>query len=451
MNKTVRKHRFNFLFVGKIAGTMAGSALLCMLILFLTGLIPQSAIADSCRESAAYFKEHELFPFLVDGQFNTITENYGDCIVVNIMYHISDDKTMESLLKAYYYNPERESVEVSLWDSLQEEKEPNVGYFRYWHGEMVLMRPLFTFTGIEGTRGILSGILILLTIGIVFLLWHQRAKVLAICYLLGNLIVQFWVCFFSIGHITMFLLMNIMVAIVIGMFKQRKNPMSLYRKIYLLMAASGVYTCFFDFLTTETLTITVPLLILLVLRYEAGELDNLGKEVKRFVICGTVWLVSYGSMFLLKWFLAAGILGRQAFFSAMQSAGERIGGEVRIGNTNLHPVASDTQRFLGSLWRNWGSLFPFRNKMSMSASVACFLGVIFVCFAVVYILRWKNFSMKMILLCLLLGMVPYLRYIVLENHSYNHYFFTYRAQLVTVIALLYVTYEFGVKNLIKKK
>ena len=87
----------------------------------------------------------------------------------------------------------------------------------------------------------------------------------------------------------------------------------------------------------------------------------------------------------------------------------------------------------------------------MSAAVACFLGVIFVCFAVVYMFRWKKFSMKMILLCLLLGMVPYLRYIVLENHSYIHYFFTYRAQLITVIALLYVTYEFGVKNLIKRK
>ena len=451
MNKTVKKQQANFQFAGKIALTMVGSALICMFLLFVTGLIPQKAIEDSCRESAEYFKEHDLFPFLVDGQFNTITENYGDCVVVNIMYHISDDKTMESLLKVYYYNPEQESVEVSLWDSLQEEKEPNVGYFRYWHGEMVLMRPLFTFTGIEGTRCILSGILILLTIGNAFLLWRQRAKALAICYLLGNLIVQFWVCFFSIGHMTMFLLMNIVAAITIGMFKRRKNTTSLYHKIYLLMAASGVYTCFFDFLTTETLTITVPLLMLLILRYEAGELDNFGKEVKRFLICGTLWLISYGSMFLLKWLLAAGILGRQAFFSAMQLARERIGGEVRIGNSNLHPVASDAQRFLGALWRNMGSLFPFRNKMSMSAAVACFLGVIFVCFAVVYMFRWKNFSMKMILLCLLLGMVPYLRYIVLENHSYIHYFFTYRAQLITVIALLYVTYEFGVKNLIKRK
>ena len=451
MNETVRKHKFNFLFAGKIAGTMAGSALLCMLLLFLTGLIPQSAIADSCRESAAYFKEHELFPYLIDGQFNTMPDGYGDCVVINIMYHISEEELLPSLLKAYYYNPEMESVEVSLWDSLQEEKEPNVGYFRYWHGEMVLLRPLFLFTGIEGARYILGGILLVLTLSTAVLLWRQRARALAVCYLLGNLIVQFWVCFFCVGYITTFLMMNIVAVISICLFRHRKDTESLYHNVYILSAASGIYTCFFDFLTTETLTVTIPLLILLVLRYEAGELENFGKEFKRIVCCGILWGISYVAMFLFKWLLAAGILGWQAFYSAMQSAGERIGGQVHLGNTSLDPIASATQRFMGALVWNQGALFPFRNHMSLTAALACFFGFVFVCFSFVYVLHWKNFSRKMISLCLLLGLVPYLRYIVLENHSYMHYFFTYRAQLVTVTALLYITYEFGLKNLIKKK
>lgn len=34
-----------------------------------------------------------------------------------------------------------------------------------------------------------------------------------------------------------------------------------------------------------------------------------------------------------------------------------------------------------------------------------------------------------------LGLVPYLRYIVLSNHSYLHEYFTYRAQAATVMAL----------------
>ena len=71
------------------------------------------------------------------------------------------------------------------------------------------------------------------------------------------------------------------------------------------------------------------------------------------------------------------------------------------------------------------------------------------CFAIVYMLRGRNYSGTMILLCILLGLVPYLRYTVLENHAYLHYFFTYRAQLVTITALLFITYEFGLKNLRK--
>ena len=320
---------------------MAGSALLCMLLLFLTGLIPQSAIADSCRESAVYFKEHELFPYLIDGQFNTMPDGYGDCVVVNIMYHISEEELLPSLIKAYYYNPEMESVEVSLWESLQEEKEPNEGYFRYWHGEMVLLRPLFLFTGIEGARYILGGILLVLTLFTVALLWRQRARALAVCYLLGNLIVQFWVCFFCVGYITTFLMMNIVAVISICLFRHRKDTESLYRNVYILLAASGIYTCFFDFLTTETLTVTIPLLLLLVLRYEAGELENFGKEFKRIVCCGILWVISYAAMFVFKWLLAAGILGWQAFYSAMQSAGEYYNNAVTDtpGIENTIPVA----------------------------------------------------------------------------------------------------------------
>lgn len=441
--------KINYIVIGKIAGAVMLSALLGMLLLFLTGLIPQSAIAESCRESGEYFNEHELFPFLIEEQFNTRQDNYADCILINIMYHISGEELPASLIKASYYNPEMESVEVSLWESLQEVKEPNVDYFRYWHGGMVLLRPLFLFTGIEGARLILGVILLVLTLLTAVLLWRQRAKSLAVCYLLGNIIVQVWMCAFCIEYITTFLVMNIIAIVSIYMFRKRKDTKTLYRKVFMLSAVSGVWTCFFDFLTTETLTITIPVLILLVLRYEAGELEDLGKEVKRMAGCGILWGVSYGFMFVFKWLLAAGTLGWQALSGALQSAGVRIGGTVYLGNTNLDPEASDMQRFVGAIFRNQGCLFPFRGEMQIGAAMGCLLGVLILCFAIVYMLRGKNFSGTMILLCLLPGMVPYLRYAVLENHAYMHYFFTYRAQLVTITALLFITYEFGLKNLRK--
>ena len=303
--------------------------------------------------------------------------------------------------------------------NMQAEQIPNVDYFRYWHGGMVLLRPLFVFTGIRGARAVLGVLLLILTGLTVFLLWRQKAKGLAVCYVLGNLIVQAWMCAFCIEYITTFLLMNAVLIALLVCFPKRKDTESLYRHVYGMLCAAGVWTCFFDFLTTETLTVTMPILFLLVLRYQKGELDGLWQEC------------------------------RQAFMQAMESAGERIGGTVYLGNTTADPEASGVQRFFGAIFRNQGSLFPFRDSMGTGAAALSFMGMLFLCFAIVYLFRSKNFDGRTVVLCLLVGTVPYLRYAVLENHAYLHYFFTYRAQLVTVTMLLFVTYEFGLKNLRK--
>ena len=216
-----------------------------------------------------------------------------------------------------------------------------------------------------------------------------------------------------------------------------------------LMAAAGVCTCFFDFLTTETITITVPLLILLILKFHADELEDMKSEMMHLVRYGIIWGASYGGMFLLKWLIAAVVLGKAAFLGALTSAGERIGGTVHLGNTNLDPEADGLQRFVGALASNQGCLFPFREIMSAAQGMFAFGGIVFLCFCIIYLFRGKNFSPKFIALCMLLSCVPYVRYIAIANHAYIHYFFTYRAQIVTIIALLFCAYEFGIHTLVQ--
>ena len=434
-----------------MAGVVIASILCAMLLLMITGWIPKSMIRESCVESGAYFEEHELFPLLLEGQFNTRQDNYADCILVNILYHIDKKDLLRSLIKASYYNPELQSVEVSLAESLAGDKTPDVDYFRYWHGGMVLLRPLFVFTGIRGARIILGVVLLLLTLTVIALMWKQKVKTLAVCYFLGNVIIQTWMCAFSIEYITTFLLMNIFLILLLLWFPPRTYTGAFYRRVYAILCASGVWTCFFDFLTTETLTVTMPILLLLVLRYQAGELESIRQESRR-LLCGLLcWGSSYAIMFITKWLLAVVVLGRQAFGEAMKAAGERVGGAVYLGNTNLDPEASGIQRFLGAVIRNQGSLFPFRNTMGMGAAAISFLAVLFVCLALIYLFRSKQFDGRLLLLILMIGAVPYLRYIVLENHAYLHYFFTYRAQLVTVTGVLFVTYELGIRNILRKK
>ena len=57
--------------------------------------------------------------------------------------------------------------------------------------------------------------------------------------------------------------------------------------------------------------------------------------------------------------------------------------------------------------------------------------------ALVLLIDWKNIKKKWFaLLLLLVALSPYLRYLVLANHSYRHSFFTFREQIISCIAII---------------
>lgn len=47
----------------------------------------------------------------------------------------------------------------------------------------------------------------------------------------------------------------------------------------------------------------------------------------------------------------------------------------------------------------------------------------------------------------LIAMIPYARFLVLSNHSYIHFFITYRAQMVSISVFLFFVYENSLKVL----
>lgn len=441
----------SFIIAREAVITAVITAVICCLLLFATGLIPKSAIKESCIKSAEYFKDKELFDDLMQERFNTRCDNYGDILLINTMYHISGQNPVRSLIQSFYYNPENESVNISFYNSVMEDKEPNVNWSRYWQGAMVFVRPLFVWVGIEQARLIIGLMVLALMISCVVLLWRLGARGAAVSYLLGNGIVQIWMCLFCIEYAMTFLVANAILLAMLCFFLKREGEDNIRKKGILLMAVSGVVTCFVDLLTTETLTVTIPLLFLMILLYEKGKLRGIKVEIRYLACCGITWCLSYAGMFLFKWLLAAIVLGTDAFTVALGAAGKRLGGAVTTEYAGSDAAVNLGERIIGILYRNQGSLFPFKEKMTMGVSLWLFFGVCFLCFAIVYLLRPKKLPFNIIVTCLLLGAVPYVRYLVLQNHSYVHYFFTYRAQLVTVVAILYCTWQFGLKGIIIRK
>lgn len=140
-------------------------------------------------------------------------------------------------------------------------------------------------------------------------------------------------------------------------------------------------------LTTETLTLTVPLLLILWVQQNQHRHENrqasIGITIKA--------IVAWGIGFL--------------------------------------------QYIFGAIWNNIKCLFPFEYGM-----IGALIGSVLVLLVLYigYVYRGKKIDRKCVLLYALIGLIPYIRYVVLHNHSYLHCFFTYRAQMATILAIVLI-------------
>lgn len=477
----------------KLAGTFIATAGVCLLLLMCTSLIPQSAISKGCNTSADYFDSNELFSHIIDGQFNTTQDNYADCILVNIMYNIGQkdgQSLFSSLMEDSYYHEDMTEVNEGLRTSVDTGATANQEYSRYWHGSMIFLRPLFTVTDITGARLVLGVLaLILATIGAA-LLWKKKYCSYAVIYLIGMVLVNSWMLCFCIEYVTTFLVMGAVTIAIILLHNQTSknvkcisqpvsksnnansisrpvsksnNANSISRpallvdkhvmQILLLMVISGAVTCFLDFLTTETLALTVPLLTEFIMSLSDHKNDDYPDKdtFLQYIFYILSWGISYAAMFATKWLLSFMTLGKKSLDSTLSQAEERINGTVYLGNTNLDPKADVFQRLSGDITRNMSMFFPFKNSMNTSEGALLFIICALVIFSIVYLFRSKTFQIEPALMILFIGLIPYIRFLLLSNHAYMHYFFTYRAQLVTIMALLYICWEFGLKNVFVHK
>ena len=202
------------------------------------------------------------------------------------------------------------------------------------------------------------------------------------------------------------------------------------KKIYYYFWITGILTCFFDFLTVELLTVLLPLMFILIKRNKEGKLGNL-KEIIIFIIKSlAIWGLGYILMFIAKWIIASIILGRNCIVEAIEKAEVRINGDV-VG-------LSSNKLWIGVLKKNFDNLQPIfyvRKKYIIYVLIPTITVIMLL------INGYKDKNMFYLYGMLVLGLIPYIRYSILLNHSYRHFFFTFRLQLVTIMAFILIVFN----------
>lgn len=390
-------------------------------VLVLSAKIPKSAIKENMQESAVYLCEGELFGMVVEGVNSSKIDRYADSILLAIAYQYDSDKPLTSVMWSSYYHSDFDNENENLLAAVTNDYEANQQYLRYWHGSNAIVRPLLTFLKLKEIY-ILNGVLLVLLIICLFvILLKHKAYVPAVGIAFGLVLTSAWFVPFSLEYTWTYLLM--LLASIIGirlMFKKRYKSMGVFFLI------CGMVTNYLDFLTTETLTLTVPLLLMLWVEHKQNRQETTKNS---FHITGkavAAWGFGYVGMWMMKWLIASIVLSENVMPYVSEHIGERIGGDLGIGLL---------QYIFGAIWNNIKCLFPFEYGI-----IGAFTGIALVIFPVYvgYVYYGKHINKKCVILYTLIGLIPYIRYAVLHNHSYLHCFFTYRAQMATILAVVLI-------------
>lgn len=202
----------------------------------------------------------------------------------------------------------------------------------------------------------------------------------------------------------------------------------------MLFLVSGIVTNFFDFLTAEILTLLIPLLLMVSLhgRKESNK-DEKKTPARISVKACILWGFGYLGMWAMKWIIASVILGENVMPYVTGHITQRVGvSEDGIGNP------------LSALYLNLITIFP-AGMGDIWAVLSLVALVILAC--VLYVYKGNSVRKRYIITYIVLGLLPYIRYMVVFDHSFRHFVFTYRLQMATVLAIGLMSLEIRKRRL----
>ena len=396
------------------------SIILAVVLLFLAYLIPVSSMFDNAKISSEVLtsegKYKELF-WMFFGKPASRLDNFTDSVMISEAIFESDKSSLFSAMFNYHSGWGVEG----LANQVNGIVEP-CSYSRYWNGYLIFLKPLLMIFSIRGIR-ILNIILqSLLVVGVCYV-FFKKEKRLIIPYLLAICFINPMVITQSMQFSSIFYLMNIGVLIVTLFYEKLKSKNIL---VYFFLML-GILTSFFDFLTYPLAALTMPLVV--VVWFDKSETFK-EKFIEILKIC-VFWAIGYFGFWIAKWVVGSVITGENLITEALNQAKYRTTGEIDY-------APNQVLVYLAFII----NLIPFVN-------IACFL--IFVLCIVALILVKIVFETKFVIekkyvySFLLIVLMQIVWYTVLSNHSYMHFWFTFRAYVGPMFAV-FAMIAYGFKN-----
>ena len=188
-------------------------------------------------------------------------------------------------------------------------------YGRYWHGYLVILKPLLFFFNLSDIYRLNFLLQSILVIWIIIKMYKEvGAYVFAYVAWLMFMNPLYIVQSFQLSSVYYVINITLLLLIYLG-----NNNL---RRILTIFCIDGVLVAFFDFLTYPMVAFAIPALFCSVLIHS----DSIKKEILLFLGKGTAFFVGYAGMWVSKWMLATIFTEDNIFKDGFESFLHRTGG-----------------------------------------------------------------------------------------------------------------------------
>lgn len=399
------------------------SVVVLFLVMVGSEFISQDAMREQVKSSIDFLCEKDCVYSYWRGMPAGNMDGYADSVSLGIAWQSDSEHPFESAMWCSYYVDRfyftrYHHANYDLRRAFVQQKEGNNEYLRYWHGNVPVIRLFHLFTDIRGMYIILGIIMTGLFLTLLILLWKAGLRGVAIGFIISGFMVSIWFVPFILEYVWTFLVA--LTACIIALIWGKNGRWDRTGTLFLV---TGIVTNYLDFLTTETITFLLPLLILIALKSKSGEKAPVVPVIRDCVL----WGIGYLGMWIMKWAIASIILGEDVMPYVVKNI------ELRLGTSHL--VGGNIFSTLG---RNLLGLIP-TTFGRIGIVVTIFLFLAWLC--VLFVYKRNDVRKDYVIVYVVLGLVPFIRYIVMTEHSYVHFTFTYRALMATILAMCLITCE----------
>lgn len=400
------------------------SVVFAIFIMLLVYTIPVSPIVDNVRESSDMLLNEGDYPTFA-GRI-TKGDNFTDSIMIGKAMYKSGDKIKDALLNPSLYVDGESYVQRVIY-AIDNPEAYTVNYARYWHGYLVILKPMLYIFNVQQLRLINMSVQYMLVLIACLLICKKRDYKYTIVLFISILIINPISTALSFQYSDIFYITLFTVLILLF-----KNDYFVDKgKMDYLLIISGICCAFFDFLTYPIVALGLPLCFYLILE------ENNSRKFKTVIKASFWWCFGYGGMWSSKWIVAYLFTGEDVLADAKEQMIYRSGsvdGDVRFG------------RFDG-IKSNWDLL--------MTNPVIKALVFIIIIFFVIVLLKLKHnnkkFNLQNMVSYIFVSMLPIAWYILILNHSVHHPPIVYRdfaVSFAAIISMLICINDYSKENVI---